>query len=318
MRRFVTARFTLAILLAVLAVGGCRTTPVPVERVRGPAETVEYYLGNFYRSQMTRDLYTLLAPASRKELTYQEFTLQRLREIDIPNLAFEQNVPRVEAAVLDAYQVNARHHIYYALQQVRYPYAGASHNLYRLIRLHAVNVRDEWYIEPFVDERTYTIRLLPALKRDALRNLYDQREEIERIVEDDIVAMRLGDSAPATDLATDTDPLDIPDLAGGTDELPEISDDEVEDGEGEAVSDALASRIEVGNLYLRSGRLELAERAFGQALEMDPANAEAADGLERVQKVRELRKIRQDIAELLERILEAEGARAPEDGAAPE
>ena len=310
-----TARIALVISLAALTVGGCRTTPEPVAYVRGPAETAEFYLGNFYRSRMAKDLYQMLAPASRAPLTYDEFVLQRQREIAVPELSTELSVTRVEAAVLNDYEVNARHHVVYALQQVRYPYAGAGYNHYRLIRLNVVNVHDHWYVEPFVDERTSTLRLLPALKRDALRSLYDQREEVARLVTDDLVALRMGEGVPAEEVVTDTGALDVPDLTGGTREIPGVEEGQKAE-EGTQVT--LAGRLEAGTLHFRSGRLDLAERAFQDALEIDPQNKQAADYLERVRKARELQKIRQEITDLMERILEAEGGGTPDSGGAPE
>jgi tetratricopeptide (TPR) repeat protein len=301
----VTARIVLVITLAVLTVGGCRTTPEPAAYVRGPVETAELYLGSFYRSHMTKDLYQMLAPASRAHVTYDEFLLQRQREISVPGLTTELSVSRVEAAVLNDYQVNERHHVLYALQQVRYPYAGAGYNHYRLIRLHVVNVHDRWYVEPFFDERTLTLRLLPSLKRDSLRNLYDQREEVARLVSDDLVALRLGKEAPIEEVATDTGTLDIPDLSEAVQEIPD--EQETEDPQ-----EKLAGWLEVGTLHFRSGHLDLAERAFQEALKIDPENQEALENLDRLRTARELQGIRQEITDLMERILEAEGDRTPE------
>ncbi|MBN1917125.1 MAG: tetratricopeptide repeat protein [Verrucomicrobia bacterium] len=301
------ARTALAISLVVLTVGGCRTTPVPEGHVRDHVGTAEYYLANFYRSHMAGELYQVLAPASRARLTYDDFVLQRQREIAVPGLSTELSVSRVEAAVLNDYMVNERHHILYALQQVRYPYAGAGYSHYRLIRLHVVNVHDRWYVEPFYDARTQTVRFLPALKRDSLRNLYDQREEVARLVSDDLVALRLGDEAPIGEVATETDPLEIPVLTGDTHEIPGVDDE----GQQQDPREKLVGRLEVGKLHFRSGHLDLAERAFQEALEIDPENANAVDYLDRVRKARELRKIRQDITKLLEQILEAESDRMP-------
>jgi tetratricopeptide (TPR) repeat protein len=159
--------------------------------------------------------------------------------------------------------------------------------------------RDRWYVEPFVDERTLTVRLLPVLKRDALRKLYDQREEIARIVADDIEAIRMGEVRPVEEVATDTGKLDIPDLA---DTVKEIPDDQSETDPRRKV----AALLEAGKLHLRAGQLDLAEEAFKGALVIDPLNAAAKDYLARVRQTRQLQKERQEMIELIEQLLELE------------
>jgi hypothetical protein len=49
-------------------------------------------------------------------------------------------------------------------------------------------------------------------------------------------------------------------------------------------TDMLRSQLEVGLRYLNDGEYEIAEIAFQQALKMDPASTEAAEGLARAQK----------------------------------
>ncbi len=289
----------LIVIAAVAFASGCGTrSQKPVEPVRGPVETAEFYLGNFYYSRMARQLYEMLAPAARARLTYKEFVLQREREIRLPDVDPDTGVARVEAAVLGGYRVNERHQVLYALQKVRFPYTARGHDHYRVVRLHVVNEHDRWYIEPFVDERTFTTRLLPALKRDALRRLYDQREEITKLIADDIDAMRAGEVRPVDEVATDTDTLEIPDLAGTAPTIPD---------EGEApAQERLAVALEVGTLYLRAGQFDLAEEAFKNALAIDPLNAEARDALDRIRKARQLENEKRELIELIERVLEAE------------
>jgi len=243
-------------------------------------------------------LYQTLAPAARARLRYKAFALQREREIQVPDVDAETGVARVEAAVLGGYRVNERHQVLYALQKVRFPYTAGRQNHYRLVRLHVVNEHDHWYVEPFVDERTFTTRLLPALKRDALRKLYDQREAVMQIIADDIDAMRVGEVRPVEEVATDTDTLEIQDLAGTARTIPD---------EGQAPArERLAVALEVGTLYLRAGQLDLAEEAFKSALAIDPLNAEARDALDRIRKARQLEKEKRELIELIERVLEAE------------
>lgn len=293
-----TARILIVIVLVIVGLGCATTSQKPAGTVRGPAETVEFYLGNFYRSRMARDLYQTLAPAARSRLPYDEFALQREREIQLPDAGPEAGLARVESAVLGSYRVNERHLVVYALQKVRYPYTAGEHNHYRLVRLHVVNERDCWYVEPFVDERTFTVRLLPALKRDALRKLYDQREAITQLIADDVEAMRVGEAQPVEEVATDTGTLTIPDLPGTVKTIP---------GEQEApAAERLAVALEVGRLHFRAGQLDLAEEAFKSALTIDPLNTEAADALDRIRKARQLEKEKQELIELIEQVLEAE------------
>jgi tetratricopeptide (TPR) repeat protein len=243
-------------------------------------------------------LYLTLSPASRRALTYSDFLLQRARETSIPGLDSQTAMAHVEAAVLNAFEVNDRYHVYWVIQQVRYPYAGAEHNHYRLLRLSVVNDQDQWYVEPFVDEATATVRLLPALKVGPLRALYDEREAIAQLITDEINAMRAGELRPTLDVATDTTRLDIPDLAGTVREIPDI-------GPADPAAQ-LESRLEVGKLYFRAGELDAAEKAFKTALEIDPLNATAADYLGRIRKERQLEQMRKETIDLIERLLEEE------------
>jgi len=300
----VSARALIIVFLGTLACG-CATIPEPSEYVRGPSETVEYYLSNFYRSRMARELYLSLAPAVRETLTYDEFALLRQREIAVPALGGEDAVARVQAGVLKGYRVNERHQVLYALQQVRYPYTRGRHNHYRLVRLHVVNDQSHWYVEPFVDERTSTVRLLPALKRDSLRTLYDDREAIAKIVADDIQAMGADAARPVEEVATDTEPLEIPDLARELEPIPGAED------EGDQ-QETLRARLNVGKLYYRAGQLDQAEDAFKRALELDPLNAAAKAYLERIRTTRQLREEKREMIELIERMLEAEKESEPE------
>ena len=297
-----SARVLIVIFLGMIA-WGCATTPEPAKYVRGPVETAEFYLQNFYRSRMAKDLYQCLAPAARAKLTYNEFVLQRQREIVAPQLEGETGVARVQAAVLNGYRVNERHQVFYALQQVRYPYTGGRDNHYRLLRLNVVNECNRWYIEPFVDERTFTVRLLPALKRDALRKLYDHREAIAGIIADDMDAMRAGRVRPVEEVATDTGTLVIPDLAAVAKTIP--NDEEAN------LQEKLRALLEVGKLHFRTGQLDLAEEAFARALELDPLNATAKDSLDRVRQTRQLEKEKQEMIELIEQMLEVETASEP-------
>lgn len=305
------ARTVIAIVLAAAAFG-CGSKPetieTPVEQGRGPAETVEFYLGNFYRSQMAKDLYLTLAPASRNEMSYNEFLLQRAREIGVRGLTEASAVARVEAAVLNSFQVNDRHWVFWALQQVRYPYAGAEHSRYRVLRLSVVNDRDEWFVEPFVDEATATVRLLPAIKVGQLRTLYDEREAIDQLVTNEINAVRAGELRPALDAATDTASLEIPTLTGLEDNTPDSTATvrEVPDVGPSGPAQRLAGRLEVGELYFRAGELDAAEAAFKDALEIDPLNATATDYLDRIHTRRQLEQIKRETIELIERMLEAE------------
>lgn len=299
-----SARVVIIVLVGAL-VCGCATTPEPSEYVRGPSETVEFYLANFYRSRMARELYLSLAPAVRDALAYDEFALLRQREIAVPDFGGEEAVARVQAGVLKGYRVNDRHQVLYALQQVRYPYTRGRYNHYRLVRLHVVNDRSRWYVEPFVDERTLTVRLLPALKRDSLRKLYDHREAIARIVADDIQAMGAGEARPVEEVATDTEPLEIPDLARALEPIPGADDEDDR-------HDTLRARLEVGKLYYRAGQLEQAEDAFKQALELDPLNVAAKEYLEHIRQTRQLRQEKREMIELIERMLEAEKDSGPD------
>lgn len=286
------------LLLLAMVAWGCATTPEPTGHVRGPAETAEFYLKNFYRSRMAKDLYQCLAPAARAELAYSNFLILRQREIAGPDRGNVRQVVRVEAAVLDGTRVNERHHVLYALQQVRYPYTGGRDNEYRLIRLNVVNERGGWYVEPFVDERTFTVRLLPALKRGALRDLYDHREAIAALIADDIEAIRSGRVQPVEEVSTDTETLVIPDLAEEVKLIP---------GADEASGpDKLRALLDVGKLHYRAGQLDRAEEAFRRAIELDPLNATAKMYLERVRRARELQREKHETIELIERLLEAE------------
>jgi tetratricopeptide (TPR) repeat protein len=303
----VGARTVIVALLSAVALG-CATTrqdvETPADSGRGPAETAEFYLGNFYRSQMAKDLYQALAPASRTALTYNDFLLERAREIGVHDLDKQVGVARVEAAVLNGFRVNERHEVFWAIQQVRYPYAGAEHNHYRLLRLSVVNDRNHWYVEPFVDEATSTIRLLPALKVGPLRTLYDERETIAQLITNEINALRAGEVRPTMDVATDTTRLDIPDLTDGVNEIEEIK--EIPDIGSADPAQQLASLLEVGKLYFRAGELDAAENAFKAALQIDPLDAAAADYLGRIRQRRQLEQIKQETIDLIERMLEVE------------
>jgi len=300
----VSVRITI-LLAIVTVVCGCATTdPDQREYVRGPSETAEFYLSNFYRARTVKDLYQIMAPAALDQMTFDEFVLQRQREIAIPDAGADGSVARVQAAVLKGYRVNDRHQVFYALQQVRYPYSNGRHNHYRLVRLHVVNVRNQWCVEPFVDERTATVRLLPALKRGRLRKLYDDREAIARMIAADVETVRAGETEPEQEVATDTKPLDIPDLESLVKPIP---------GEGEkAPHERLRTLIEVGTLHFRTGQLDLAEATFKKALDIDPLNTTAKTYLEHIRQTRQLQKEKQGMIELIERMLEAEKGRGPE------
>jgi len=298
-----TARAFIVLLIGML-VPGCATTPEPADHVRGPSETAEFYLSNFYRSSMAKDLYQCLAPAARRSLPYADFLLGRQRELDGAGLGNAHRIVRVQAAVLDGFRVNDRHHVLYVLQQVRFPYTGGRDNHYRLLRLHVVNERNGWYVEPFVDERTRTVRLLPALKRDALYKLYDHREAIARIIADDIEAMRAGRIRPLEEVATDTGVLEIPDLA---EELKPIPGARAVDSPAH-----LRALLDKGKLHYRAGQLDQAEAAFTRVLELDPLNATAQAYLDRVRRTRELQKEKQETIKLIEQILEADETSEPD------
>jgi tetratricopeptide (TPR) repeat protein len=294
-----TVRCRLPIIVVVLiAAWGCGTKPEPTAGVPGPVETAEFYLSNFYRSRMAKDLYQCLSPAARAALPYEEFVLLRQREVAVPELQDESAVARVEAAALKVYRVNDRHQVLYVLQQVRYPYTAGRYNHYRLVRLHVVNEHNRWYVEPFVDERTFTVRFLPALKRDALRKLYDQREEIADLIAADVQALRGGESAVVEEVATDTGSLVIPDL---TEQVKPIPDET-----GQDVQETLRARLEVGKLHFRTGRLDEAEASFKSALDLDPLNATAQTYLDRIRQMREIQQEKQEMIKLIERMLQVE------------
>lgn len=303
MRHTVRCRFPI-IVVVLVAAWGCGSKPEPTTGVPGPVETAEFYLSNFYRSRMAKDLYQCLAPAARATLPYNEFALLRQREVAVPEPHDESAVARVEAAVLNIYRVNERHQVLYVLQQVRYPYTAGRYNHYRLVRLHVVNEHNRWYVEPFVDEPTFTVRFLPALKRDALRKLYDQREEIADLITADIQALRGGESALVEEVATDTGSLVIPDLAQQVKPIPEE--------EGSDPQEALRARLEVGKLHFRTGRLDEAEASFQSALELDPLNATAKAYLDRIRQTRQIQQEKQEMIELIERMLEVEKQSGPE------
>ena len=219
---------------------------------------------------------------------------------------------------LKDFTISDSHHIVYSLLQVLFPYEDGSNDTFGLARFHVYRIGTAWYLEPFIDEKTFTKRLIPLLVTGSLSKLENMRPEFYDIYGSDLLEERK--KIAALEEASEDADEGTPKVSEVIGELV-VPDLRTSEGDGEAVeedrsgaaelSDADRIRkvnalMEVGELHFQTGNIDAAEASFRKVLEIDALNERARDFLKRCVDVRTLKDEKKEQIELYEKLLELE------------
>ncbi len=183
----------LAAVIVMILVGCIRKRELIIvegDIILGAPERVTEYLILVYNTRKRDDAHELLTPEAREEIPLKDFrALLRDELSDV----FESRISselQVRVDHLKNFAIADDHYIVYSLLQIVFPYADGSKDKYRLTRFHVYRRGGAWYLEPFINKRTFTKRLVPSLLVGTHPELEQKRPEFYDIIGKDLLKER--------------------------------------------------------------------------------------------------------------------------------
>jgi len=285
-------------ILSLLGLGGCagrkRAELIEREIIVGPSGKVEEYLRYVYSTRRRDEAHDLLTPEARRAIPLKDFRALLRDELKDVFSSRRSSDMQIRVDPLKDFMISDDHHIVYSLLQVLFPYEDGSNDTFGLVRFHVYRIGTAWYLEPFIDEKTFTKRLVPLLVTGSLSRLENMRPEFYDIYGSDLLEERkkiaaLEEASKGADEGTPKVSEVIGELVVPDMRTSEGDGNAVEEDSGGAAKLSDADRIrkvnalmEVGELHFQTGNIDAADKSFRKVLEIDPSNQEAKTQLEKL------------------------------------
>ncbi|MCK5548035.1 MAG: hypothetical protein KAI64_03410, partial [Thermoplasmata archaeon] len=241
-------------------------------------------------------LYSTLTRKAQRETSYRDF-IRRLRR-ELPSTSTGEHISdmRIIVTVIENVFLSNRRALTYAVATFYHPYQSGKSDQYRVIRLYCSREKRGWAVEPFIDEKTSTPTFLPAIYHGPAWRLDNDRTKIIVKIREEIALLRKS-------------------ISGARDEPPpenlppaEIRNDEKQESATVPHRQTNRRKIEkllaVGKVQYHSGRINDAEKTFGEIIAIDPKNTEALEYIGNCRQHRKLEKERLEEIKAIELMLD--------------